>query len=751
MRIRFTILIVFLLGYYSLSAQTDTEFWFAAPEVTNQHADQPIYLRISSLNKAATVTISQPATPGFPPIVRNIPANSSASVNLSPYIDFLENDNFNFVEKKGLYIKSTSEITAYYEVYGSTGWGPVNTDIFVLKGRNALGTDFYTPFQTYWDNNTSVNGWSSIDVVATENGTQVTITPSQDLVGHPKNIPFTVSLNKGETFSGRAASGYSKSHPAGSHITSNKPIAVTIKDDSILEGPNYDLAGDQIIPVSLTGKEYVVIKSSTGTINDDRVFICATQNNTDIFIDGNPVPDTTLSAGGTFSYQVTNPASYITTSQNVYVFHMAGLNGELAGALLPALACTGSREVRFTRNVTNDQFNATLKLNIIVKAGKEGYFKLNGNTSNIPASSFTAVPGSGGTWMTAQIYASFLMIPEGSVAVITNDSSDFHLGVTSGVINKSFEYGYFSDYGSLDLGVDRFFCKGDSTELDAGIMDSYVWSKSGLSIGTAESITVSDSGQYFIKTTKGLCTFYDTVNVYYNPDITHTILGPDTTMCAGLDYTIKTDTIFSSYQWQNGSKSATLKPSSGGIYSVKVSNVYGCTKSDSILVTINPNPTPHIINAKETEGFCKDSSVTLDAGAGYVKYLWMNGDSTEVYSGRHINEDKYWVTVTDLNGCTGTDTLELDCSVFIEFPNLITPNGDSLNEVFFVKALKPGKWSLEVFNRWGDRVYFNKSYDNTWNGKNDHDGLYYFHLKHVKGKVNYKSWVEIIRDSVISQ
>jgi gliding motility-associated-like protein len=221
-------------------------------------------------------------------------------------------------------------------------------------------------------------------------------------------------------------------------------------------------------------------------------------------------------------------------------------------------------------------------------------------------------------------------------------------------------------------------------------------------------------------------------------------LSNDTTVCASQGYIIKTDTIFSSYNWQDGSHAPSYTPASTGLYSVEVSNPDGCLKSDSIFVTVNPNPVPYIITTiKEDKIFCTDSAVVLDAGSGYAHYVWMNGDTNQIYSGRHINEDKYWVTVTDFNECSATDTFQTDCSIYIEFPNLFTPNGDSLNDVFFIKGLKPGKWSIEIFNRWGSRVYYNKTYDNTWNGKNDSDGIYYFHLKHVKGIVNYKGWVQI--------
>ena len=48
-----------------VQAQSDREFWFAAPEVTSQHSDNPIFLRFTTYSKDAIITIDQPANPTF--------------------------------------------------------------------------------------------------------------------------------------------------------------------------------------------------------------------------------------------------------------------------------------------------------------------------------------------------------------------------------------------------------------------------------------------------------------------------------------------------------------------------------------------------------------------------------------------------------------------------------------------------------------------------------------------------------------
>ena len=76
--------IVLFLGLIStvLQAQTDTEFWFVAPEVTSSHGDAPIVMRVSANASPADITLSQPANPAFIPITLTVPAGTTQSIDL---------------------------------------------------------------------------------------------------------------------------------------------------------------------------------------------------------------------------------------------------------------------------------------------------------------------------------------------------------------------------------------------------------------------------------------------------------------------------------------------------------------------------------------------------------------------------------------------------------------------------------------------------------------------------------------------
>src|SRR5689334_8297947 len=96
--------------------QVDKEFWFAAPYVNPTNGRVPVYLRFQSFNTPTTITLSIPAKSSFTPIQLQLAANSSYSLNISSWLDQIENEQTNVALPNGLHIVSTTEIYVYYEV-----------------------------------------------------------------------------------------------------------------------------------------------------------------------------------------------------------------------------------------------------------------------------------------------------------------------------------------------------------------------------------------------------------------------------------------------------------------------------------------------------------------------------------------------------------------------------------------------------------------------------------------------------------
>lgn len=213
---------------FGLRAQIDNLFWFAAPDISANHAHNPITFCFTSFGNPATVTISQPANPGFTPVTVNLNPYSYYALDVTSQENIVETAPVNTVCNYGFKITSTTNITAYYQL------GANNSEIYTLKGRNALGTDFIVPMQNYLVDGPPSDPRNSIEIVATEDNTVVTITPSQPIAGGvPAGVPITITLNAGQSYCIKSADQSAAGHLTNTRITSNKPIAVNSTDDSV--------------------------------------------------------------------------------------------------------------------------------------------------------------------------------------------------------------------------------------------------------------------------------------------------------------------------------------------------------------------------------------------------------------------------------------------------------------------------------------------------------------------------------------
>ena len=85
-------------------------------------------------------------------------------------------------------------------------------------------------------------------------------------------------------------------------------------------------------------------------------------------------------------------------------------------------------------------------------------------------------------------------------------------------------------------------------------------------------------------------------------------------------------------------------------------------------------------------------------------------------------------------------------------PNIFTPNGDNVNDTFFIPGLDTySENELTIINRWGNHVYEKKDYKNDWSGQGLVEGTYYYLLR-VKNRAGawdvYKGYLTLVRTKV---
>jgi gliding motility-associated-like protein len=184
---------------------------------------------------------------------------------------------------------------------------------------------------------------------------------------------------------------------------------------------------------------------------------------------------------------------------------------------------------------------------------------------------------------------------------------------------------------------------------------------------------------------------------------------------------------YDTYQWGTGDVSQIITVDGPGNYDILVTSGE-CIASAVITVVENALPAP-----LPDRQVCFEESVTLAPGVPVSSITWSTGSTEPSIPGV---QGTYWFVAVDNNGCTFRDTVEVvriaptDGVNYI--PNVFTPNGDGLNDEFKVEAPGLQQFSMQVFNRWGQKMYETSSVDRGWKGGLDNgsslapDGTYFY-------------------------
>ena len=159
------------------------------------------------------------------------------------------------------------------------------------------------------------------------------------------------------------------------------------------------------------------------------------------------------------------------------------------------------------------------------------------------------------------------------------------------------------------------------------------------------------------------CTAMESITVLDDPDIQILINSTDIT-CVGDDdgaamAVPQNGQAPYMYQWNNGETTATITGLSPGVYTVTVMDANGCSGTAS--VTINEPPLL-IVNINSQDASCPGvndgmAMAQVSGGTAPYTYQWSNGETTALIT--NLTPGIYTVLVTDANGCTASDEVEI--------------------------------------------------------------------------------------------
>ncbi len=220
-------------------------------------------------------------------------------------------------------------------------------------------------------------------------------------------------------------------------------------------------------------------------------------------------------------------------------------------------------------------------------------------------------------------------------------------------------------------GSDDTICLNQSTLLDATFSSgntplTYSWNNSLPAL--ASQIVSPTSSTTYILTVSDVyqCESTDTVEIIVNT-LPMAVVSSDTAVCSGfsayIDASSSSGNVPLDFSWSNGinTSAQTVSPSNTTIYQVTISDVNGCTETEDVSVTVNPNP---IADAGLNDTICENAVTLINAasstGSSSLTYFWDQGVGSGIsHSVSPSNTITYHLTVSDIHSCIDVDSVSI--------------------------------------------------------------------------------------------
>lgn len=252
---------------------------------------------------------------------------------------------------------------------------------------------------------------------------------------------------------------------------------------------------------------------------------------------------------------------------------------------------------------------------------------------------------------------------------------------------------------------------------------TYSWSPSG---GTSATANGLGAGSY-------TCTVTDINGCISSQSVTITqpatalqVTGTSTPEACGNANGIATVTASGgtgpyTYHWtNNNATTASITNMTAGSYTCAVTDANGCVQVATVVVGGSGSATA---NAGTSVTILQGDSTTLN-GSGSGTFNWSPSTGLSCTNCQNPTASPtvttiYTLTVTDSLGCSATDTVtvfvDITCGdVFV--PNAFSPNGDNQNDILYVRGNCIQYLQFEVYNRWGEKVFYTTNPAIGWDG-----------------------------------
>ena len=293
-------------------------------------------------------------------------------------------------------------------------------------------------------------------------------------------------------------------------------------------------------------------------------------------------------------------------------------------------------------------------------------------------------------------------------------------------------------------------CKGDIIVVTASSnlpSTTYIWSNSVST--TTINLSPSITSSFFVVGSLNQCkdTAFTTITVKPLPIIT--TIADKNPVCEGesIHLTAFSNLPSTTYLWNNNVSGNTVavNPIITSYYYV-TGSTGNCHDTAGITIIVIPQQT---IDLGKDNYLCIGDEIKLNAGNLIGSFLW--SDNSNSNSITITEPGTYWVSVDD-NGCMASDTIVFKPCSEIFVPNVFTPNGDGINDIFKANIKEIDKLQLFIYNRWGKIIFETQDINVGWDGRylgGDADaGVYYWVIRFVENRTSNQHFEKEIHGSV---
>lgn len=246
---------------------------------------------------------------------------------------------------------------------------------------------------------------------------------------------------------------------------------------------------------------------------------------------------------------------------------------------------------------------------------------------------------------------------------------------------------------------------------DVGTINWYASSTDNTILGTGNQFTtpaITQNTTYYAEAFNNGCTsgVRTPINivVYAFPNVN----DEEITFCQGSDTELDAGVTGMRYLWSTGATLQKITVSSGGIYTVDVTNANNCSSRKTIKLTEHTIPEINYIDVNETTVV-----VYLKKEETYFEYSidGTNYQNSNVFF--NVSSGLHTAYVREINSC-GIDTKEF---IVLIVPKFFTPNNDSFNDLWEINGLPfYPKASVTIFDRYGKLISILNSKNPGWDG-----------------------------------